>query len=187
MQAEALHARGLHLRIAVEELLAREAVLRLLGLANDGIAALQRTRIVAAAHDAVCPIGHADRLLEERPVRDVVEVDNRLERPGRRVVRGEHDLVTDVADLLGEDELRHRRAVATKAKLLKELHEIRIRSGLHREELAETIVPGERGLQTARIGANGLRIIHVERCRVCLRRLFNPCLVKRKLSHADSL
>ena len=205
VESEALHPGRLHLRVALEELLARHAVLRLLGLADDGVAALQRTGVVAAAEDMAVkflgqgcgsargPVRFPYRLHHALPVRDVVEVDYRAELPClaellcRRVVRGEHDRLAHVADLLGEHELRHRRAVAAEAELLEKLHEVRIRRSLHGEVLAEALVPGEGLPESLRVGADALRVVDVERRRPFLRCLFDPLEVKRQFSHVVPL
>src|SRR5574344_945460 len=53
VESEPRRAGRLQLRVALEELLARETVLRLLGLSDDRVAALERTRIVPAAEEAL--------------------------------------------------------------------------------------------------------------------------------------
>ena len=192
MQAKTLDARFLHLRVALEKLFAGEAVLRLLGLADDGVAALQRTWVVAAAHDAVLEIGgsgSARRFKKPVPVGDIVEIDDRSEFPGlaeflrRGVVGGEHDRLADVADLLRQDEFRHRRTVAAKIKLLQKLHEIRVGRGLDGEIFAEPLVPGERLFKTPRVLADRLGVVDVERSGPLGYDFFKFCLIKRKLSH----
>ena len=117
-------------------------------------------------------------------MRDVVEVDDRAELPGlpeflvRRVIRREHDVFADVADLLRKDQLSHRRAVTADVKLLQELHQIRIRRSLHGEVLAEPLVPRKRLLEALRVVTNRLRIIDVERRRPLRRNLLEFGLVK---------
>ena len=189
---EACDASLLHPAIALEKLLARETILRLLRLADDGIAALQRTGIVATAEEArreirrLRPIAvDSDRVKKIFPMSEVVEVDDRAELPclaeflRRRVVRGEHDLLADIPDPLGEDELRHRRAVAAEVELLEELHEMRVRRGLHGEELPEALVPGERLLQAFGVLANCLRVVDVKRSRPPRRNLLELFLGER--------
>ena len=211
VEAEAPDPRLLHLRVALEELFARHAVLRLLGLPDDGVAALQGTGVVAAAENSIsqihgsgcggartpvrstrAPVRSSHRLQHALPVRDVVEVDDRAELPrlpellGGRVVRGEHYRLARVADLLGKHELGQRRAVAPEAELLKKLHEVRIRRRLDREVLAEALVPGKGLLEALRVGAHRLRVVDVERRRPARGRRLYPLLVKGKSSHSLS-
>ena len=112
-----------------EELLTRKTVLGLLGLADNGVAALERTRIPAAAHQlreglAGCLKG----LHKEIPVRNVIEVDYRPylggldELLGRRVVRREHDRFAHVSDGLRKDQLSERRAVASEPLFAQDGH-----------------------------------------------------------------
>ena len=113
VQAEALDALGLEHGVGLEELVAGQAVLRLLGLADDGVAALEGAGVVAQA-DA---LGQAGDALEEGDVGDVVEVDvgaqglGLHELLGGGVVGGEHDGVAGQADALGEEQLGQRGAV----------------------------------------------------------------------------
>ena len=130
------------------------------------------------------PGNTVSNLSSTRALRDVVEVDDRAELPGlpeflvRRVIRREHDVFADVADLLRKDQLRHRRAVTADVKLLQELHQIRIRRSLHGEVLAEPLVPRKRLLEALRVVTNRLRIIDVERRRPLRRNLLEFGLVK---------
>ena len=201
VEAEARDARRLHLRIVVKELLARKAVLRLLGLADDGVAALQGPGVVTAAenmalkfHGSGCggartPVRSTNRLKQKIPMRNVVEVDNRAKFPrllellGRRVVRRKHYRLAYVAHLLGKNELCHRRAVAPEVEFLQHLHEVRVRRRLYGEVFAEALVPCKRLLQATRVLADRLRVVDVKRRRPFLRRFLDPRLVKWKLSH----
>ena len=77
VQAEALHAQLLHGAVALEELLAREAVLGLLGLADDGVALLAAAPGCSGSRSARA----APRVSrEELDVADVVQVDDGAER-----------------------------------------------------------------------------------------------------------
>ena len=197
VDAEALDAGVAHRGVAVEELVAGEAVLRLLGLADDGVAALERTGVVAAAEEARRERIRAIRnrgwnaadltqgVEEERPVGDVVEVDDRAEIPRlhellrRRVVGSEHNRLAGVADTLGEHQLGHRGAVAAEVELLQELHDLGIRRRLDRKVLAEPLVPRKRLLQPASVLADRLRVVDVERGRVFRGYLLKLRLVER--------
>ena len=107
MQAEALHPLGLHGGVGVVELRGSEAVLRLLGLADDRVAALEGTGIPAAAEKLGEP--SAEGAFKIGEVGYVVKVDDCADGGGaaellcRRVVRGEHHGFPDIADGLGED------------------------------------------------------------------------------------
>ena len=164
VQAEALDALGLEHGVGLEELVAGETVLRLLGLADDGVAALEGAGVVAEA-DA---LGETGDLLEEGDVGDVVEVDvgaqllGLHELLGRGVVGGEHDGVAGQTDALGEEQLGQGRAVGAEALLLQDAHEVGVGRGLDGEEVAETLVPGEGVAQAAGGGADGALIVEVE-------------------------
>ena len=167
MESEALHSLLLHAAVGLEELGLREAVFRLLGLADDGVAALERTGVPTAA-EAIREMA-AQRALEEIEVGDVVEVDDRAERGrflelgGRRVVRREHHVFPDVSDGLCENQLRHRRTVAAETFLSEQRHEVRVGRGLDGEVLVEALVPGKGGFETARVRDDRRLVVDVER------------------------
>ena len=146
------NARRLHLGITVEKLLARKTVLRLFGLADDGVSALERTGIVATAENTLRKSRIEIRKIGTRgeeiiPMGDIIEIDYRPELPrtaeflGGSVVGREHYRLARVADALGKFEFGHGRAVGSEIKLLQKLHQIRIGRGLHREILTKTRVP----------------------------------------------
>src|SRR5208282_4693570 len=106
MEAESPRSPRLQLPVALEELPAREAILGLLGLADDGVAFLERAGVVPAAYE----LGYARRLRERLDMRDVIEVDDGARLPSRRelggggVVRREHYVLADDPRLPGEDQ-----------------------------------------------------------------------------------
>lgn len=108
VQAEALDALLLGHLVGLEELIARQAVLRLRRLADDVIALNEIARVVAEADD----FRQAGVLLEVVEVADVIEVDDGtefdglLELVGRRVVGRQQDLLTLVARDVREHEPR---------------------------------------------------------------------------------
>ena len=186
MEAEALHALRLEDGVSLEELVCGEAVLGLLGLADDGVAALERTRIPAAAHE----LGQRSaRALNRGDVSDVVEVDDcaHLHRAAEllvgRVVRSEHHVLARVSDLLCEHKLRHGRAVAAESLFAQYLHQVRVGSSLDGEIFVKTGIPRECGLETARVRADGGLVIHVKRRWIFLGQLLKLFVCKRKFLH----
>src|SRR4051812_32671194 len=102
MQAEALDAQRTCTLISRKELCAGQAKLRLLGMADDGVARAEPPRIVAEREQ----VGQTGMVLEELNVADVVQVDHRIQCPRLLelfrwcVVRGEHNLFTAQSDAL---------------------------------------------------------------------------------------
>ncbi len=76
VDAEAPDSGVAHRGVALEELVAGEAVLRLLRLADDGVAALERTGVVAAAEEAR---GERVGALRERTLRQPSYLSQRVE------------------------------------------------------------------------------------------------------------
>ena len=166
VQAEALDALFLRHLVGLEELVAREAVLRLGRLADDVVALHEVAGIVAEAE----ALRQAGVLLEVVEVADVVEVDDGaeldgfLELIGGRIVRGEQDLLAlDTGDV-GEHELGEAAAVRARALLVENLQDARVRQRLDGELLAEARCPGKGLLQRADARADFLLVVDVERC-----------------------
>jgi len=139
MKTKTLQALVFEDSVAFKKLFAGEAVLRLFGFADDGVAFLERAGVVAEAHE----IGEfaAESLLEVGNVRDVIEVDDRTELVGltvfvgRRVVRGEDDLFALDADGLTQGQFSVGRAIAAHPLISQNFEHVRRidRLGAHRQ------------------------------------------------------
>ena len=170
VQAKALDALLLGHLVGLEELVARQAVLRFRRLADDVIALDEVARVVAEADD----LRQASVLLEVIEVADVVEVDDGteldgfLELVGRRVVGRQQNLLTLVARDFREYELGEAAVVRASAFLVQDLQDARVRQCLDGELLAEARRPGERLLELADVLADGVLVVDVERSRVLL-------------------
>ena len=166
MQAEALRPPGLELAVPLEELLAREAVLRLLGLADDGVALLERAGVVPAAHQ----LGNAGGVAQRADVRDVVEVDDRAglargdELGRRRVIGREHDVLAADARLLREEDLGKRTRVGAETLFGEDLEYVRVGQRLDCEEFLEAVAEDREGVdELSRVVSDGPLVVEVER------------------------
>ena len=170
VQAEALNALLLCHLVGLEELVARQAVLRFRRLADDVVAFDEVARVVAEADD----LRQASVLLEVVEMADVIEVDDGTELDGllelvrRRVVGGQQDLLALVARRFREHELSEAAVVRAGSFLVQALQEARVRQRLDGELLAEARSPGKCLLELADVLADGALVVDVERSRVLL-------------------
>ena len=166
VDAEALHAELLHRVVSLEHLLGREAVLGLLGAADDRVALLGAAGVEARAHELR---EAAERPVDELDVREVVEVEDRAharglaELLGGGVVGGEHHVLPAQAGALGEHELGERRAVRAGAGAPQQLEDGGVGRGLHREVVAEAGAPREGLVERLRAAEDAGRVVDVER------------------------
>jgi len=168
VQAEALHALVAQHAVAFEKLLAREAVLGLLGLTDDRVAGLERAGIVAEAHEL--RQASAECGFEKLDVAEVVEVDQRahlvrfLKLLCRSVVRGEDDVLAAEAGGLAQAQFGQRRAVAAHAHLAHQIEDVRVGQRLDRKEVLKPAGhPGKRAVKRLGVGAHGGFVVQVER------------------------
>ena len=152
--------------VRLEELLLGHAVLGVARVVHDAVGqAEEPAGVEAAARDRA----HGPRLLlEERDVRDVVEVHDGAELAreaevlGRRVVGREHDLLARHAERSCDEELSVAGAVAAAAVLQQDLDERGVGVGLDGEVLPEARVPREGVEHRLRVAADAGLVVQVE-------------------------
>ena len=80
--------------------------------------------------------------------------------------------MTGCPDSVGQHQLRHGGAVKAEAVFAENIHDIGIGSGLDREILAETRIPGKGLLNSLRVFPDSFFIIEIKGSRILLRDLF---------------
>ena len=171
VDAEMLDALGLHILERLNQLLAGHAVLGLLRGVHDLVVQHEVAARIEAAGHGLLPL--ADLVVEVQ-MRDIVKVDDCVQIGCQLVVRRrghvgrEHDLVPRDAAGAAHLQLGQARAVAAKALLVQDLEQARGGGRLDGEVFLEAGVPRKRGLYLARILADGLFVVDVERGRVGL-------------------
>ena len=165
VQAERLHAEVAGAGVGGEELVAGEAVLGLLGMADDGVARLGRAGVVAETEGFGQGTGGGDERVD---VRDIIEVDDGAELAGLAefgvggFVGGEHDAVAGQADGLAEAEFGEGGAIGAAALGGEELQDEGIGRGLDGEEFAEGGEDGKRLVQALRVLPDRRLVVEVE-------------------------
>mmetsp|Transcript_36250 Transcript_36250/g.90498 ORF Transcript_36250/g.90498 Transcript_36250/m.90498 type:complete len:340 (-) Transcript_36250:165-1184(-) len=155
----------LGLGICLEELVACESELGLLGVADDDIAGPARPGVVPKREELWQP----DGVVEVVDVADVVEVDDGAQLLGLlvlvdgRVVAGEHDHVATQPHALRQHQLGEAAAVSAQALVLEQLEQVRVRRGLDGEVVGEAGRPAEGLLEPPAGGADAVLRVHVER------------------------
>ena len=169
VQREAFRAHLTRPAVAVYKLLSGKAVLGLGRLADDVVAALELTRVVAEADQ----LRHAGMLLQILQVRDVVKIDHRPQLPGldvllcRGIVGGEHDILAPYPRHLGKEELRQGRTVGPHALLLENPDNPGVRQGLDGEVILEPSGNPVEGLvEPPGVGPDGSLVVDMKRGRV---------------------
>ena len=181
MHTELLRALFLEYAVAFDELVVREAVLRVLrGVHYVGAAVgLELSARIVAAGDE---LRYPGQLVEDVDVCEIIEVYQRAHLVGkpeiivRRSIGAEHDLMTLSADLTAQQKLGVAGAVKAAALASQDIHNEGVRGSLHSEVLLEALVPGKRLEQRSCGLANALLIIDVERRGVGLGDLFDLLL-----------
>ena len=175
VQPEAGGPLGARQRVGLEELRARQAVLRIRRIPDDGVPAAQVAGVVAEGEDlrdATVPLDVGD-------VADVVHVDDRPELAGldvllrRRLVGGEHDLLPRDPRPLRHHQFRQRTAVGAAPFLVKEVEDMGIRARLDGEILLEPLDPGKGGAEIAHVRAEPPLVVDMEGGRVTAGHLFD--------------
>jgi hypothetical protein len=164
VQAEAANAFLAQAHEAVDDLLPGEAVLGLLGLADDDVAVLERARVVAAGHQ----FGQAGGLLDEVDVADVVEVDHSALATGggellaRGLVRGQHDFFALHAHHRGQDQLGNAGAIGAETLVGEDLEHEGIGQRLDCIVLVEVGENGEGLADAFGVGPDRRLVVKVE-------------------------
>jgi hypothetical protein len=165
VEAEGLGAEVAGLGVGVEELVAGEAVLGFLGVADDGVAGLGGAGVVAEAEGFGQGAGGGDEGVD---VGDIIEVDDGAEAAGLAefgvggFVGGEHDAVAGESDGFAEAELGEGGAVGAEAFGGEDLEEEGIGRGLDGVVFAEAGEDGERGVEGAGVLPDGRLVVEVE-------------------------
>jgi len=166
VQAEGLHAEVARADKGVEELVAGEAVLGFLGMADDGVAGLEGAGIVAEAEGVGEGAGGRGQGVDQG---DVVEIDDGAEAAGLAefvvggLVGGEDDPVAGQAGGLAEAELGEAGAVGAEAFGGEDLQQKGVGGGLDGEMLAEAGQDGKRLGEPPGVVADGRFVVKMER------------------------
>ena len=165
---------------SLEELLLREAVLGIAGVVHDPVGHPEDAAgIIAKAHGL--REFTSQNLLQERNVRDIIQVDDSAEFSRvrvllcRRIVGRKHDVISICPDSVGQHQLRKGRAVESEVIIVKDLHNIGIRRRLHGKIFTKSRIPGKRLFHRLRVLADSLFIIQIKGGGPFLRYLF--CLL----------
>ena len=161
--------------VGVKKLLLRHAVLGVPGVVHDIVADLEDSARVEPAADGLRNIAYG--LLQKINVRKIIQIDDSADLRRvrkllrRRVIGGKHDILPGDADLMGQHQLRHGRAVTAAAILPQDINQKRIRRSLHREIFFIPRIPGKRLLQRLRVLTDSLLVIEIKGRRIGLRNL----------------
>ena len=172
MDTEMLHALGLQDPVALQNLFCGHAVLGILGIVHDGVGDLEvSARVIAKAHglrevsQGLLQLGDVGKVIQ---VNDGAQLLRQLVLGKRRIIGGEHDLLSTEAAGLGHFQLCTGRAVGTAALLLQNLQNAGIRCCLNGEILTEALIPGKGLVKAARILPDAPLVIEIEGCGVAL-------------------
>ena len=146
MDTEVLHSLLFKDPYSLKKLLFGKSVFGISGVVHNAVGHPEHAaRIVAEAHGLrELP---AEDLLQERNVRDVIEIDDRAEFRGkrvffsRRVVGGEHDVSPVRPRGVREHQFCHGGAVESEIIVIKDLHDIGIGRRLDGKILTESGIP----------------------------------------------
>ena len=161
---------GFELFEAVHHLLFGHAVLGFTGLVHhlEAFFALSQAEGAAGVIPAEHRLGHAGHPVQEAHHGGVVQVDVGPQFTGLfhilagGLVGGKHDLLPAEAHGLAQHQLGQGRAVHPAAFLPQDLQDRGVGQGLDRKVFLEALVPAERLVDAAGVGADGLLIVDVE-------------------------
>lgn len=166
MNSEMLRSLCLQPPIGLDDLRLGHTVFCIAWIVHDAIGNLIDSARIIAAGNRLRDI--AEGLFHVVNMCDVIEVDDAAELRTvckflvRRIIRGEHDVVSGKAAGVRKHQLRLRRAVHTAAVFLKNLHQIRIRCSLNRKILPKARVPGKGVKDCLSVSSNPCLIVNMK-------------------------
>src|SRR3989344_9260496 len=164
VEAEATNAFFLGTAVSVKKLFAREAEFGFLRIPDDVVARFESKRGVAEADK----FRQTRAVLKKIKMSDIVEIDEgahffRLDEFfRRRIVGGEHDVLTAHARFVRDEEFGQGTAVRTAPFVFEDFQYLRIGKRLHGEVLFEAAIPRERVDERTCLPADTRLVIYIE-------------------------